>query len=81
MRLITDDQARRNIAANLKRLMAAAGYSTRDVAERLKCSHGAISQYTLENKLPSAATLARLAQLFDVTADELLEPAAGRRRS
>jgi transcriptional regulator with XRE-family HTH domain len=70
--VLTDEQAKRNVAANLTRLLGEAGVSRRKVAEETGESHTAIADYAKGAKMPGAGPLARLAEFFSVSTDFLL---------
>lgn len=59
-------------ADRLRRLREARGLSKREMAALLGVDPMQISRYELERTLPSAETVLRMAQLLQVSADELL---------
>ena len=70
--VITDKDAKRNIAANVRRLLKARGWRAVDLAKATSENEMRISYLLREKRLPTAAFLARLAEALDTTTDELL---------
>lgn len=79
--VLSDDEARRNVGANLSRLMGERELSTYKVAEAIGSSHTIINQYARGLKLPGSGALARLAEFFGVSTDWFLEPHGKRRKT
>jgi transcriptional regulator with XRE-family HTH domain len=72
MNVINDDQAKRNIAANLHRLMATRGITQTALAEAADVSQSRISQVLRAQHMAGAGLLARIAEAFDVSIDRLV---------
>ncbi len=68
--VITDDQARANIAANVKRLRG--NRSRYWLAQQVGTHPIAITRLERGENLPGAGLLARLAEALETTADALL---------
>lgn len=80
--MLTDEQAKRNIAANVERLMGELGITQSELARLTDESHARVSLMRRGLKLPSAAFLARLAEALNTTTDELLaEPTKNFRKT
>jgi transcriptional regulator with XRE-family HTH domain len=62
-----------NLGGQLRRVRNAAGLSAREVARQLEVSPSFISQIETGRSQPSVATLYSLAQLLDISIDELFE--------
>lgn len=72
--VLTDDDAKSLISANVKRLLDERDMSQAELARATGESTARISQMIHGQKLPSAAFLARIAEALEVAADELLSP-------
>ena len=70
--VITDAQARRNIGANIKRLLKEHGWSQGELGRRSKESAMNISRIVNGVNLPNAAILARIGEAFGVSSDYLI---------
>lgn len=68
-----------NLGGQLRRVRNAAGLSAREVARQLEVSPSFISQIETGRSQPSVATLYSLAQLLDISIDELFETREGTR--
>ena len=81
--MISNDEARQNIAANVQRLMAIRGWDQSDLARESGENHMQISRVVRGTNLANAATLARVAEALDVTMDRLISepPTEKSRRS
>jgi transcriptional regulator with XRE-family HTH domain len=80
--VLSDDAAKKNVAANLSRLILDHKTSRRGVAKATGESHTIISQYAAGHKLPGSGALARLAEFFGVSTDYLLStPKRNRKQS
>lgn len=71
--MLTDEQAKRHIAANLTRLLKERGVSQSELARRTKEARMTIWRTASGLHVPSAALLARIAEALETTLDELLE--------
>lgn len=69
---MTDAQAKKNIAANLRRLLAVRDVSQNGLAREIDESPTRINQYCQAKKMPGAGVLSRIAEFFEVTIDELI---------
>lgn len=80
--MLQDGEAKKNVSANLSRLMAEREISCYTVAEAIDASHTIVYQYARGLKLPGAVALARLAEFFGVSTDYLLtHHGKGRKRT
>ena len=70
--MLTDDEARANIAANVARLLADRNWSQTELARRAMESHANINRVLHARQLPGSGILARIAEAFDVSTDRLL---------
>ena len=70
--MTTDDEAKRNIPANLLRLMEERAMSQAQLAAVTGDTTMRISYYVRGERLPGAGALARLAEAFDVTMESLI---------
>ncbi len=70
--MVTDKEARDNIAANTVRLLEARGWTQQDLADATGESKMAISNIVRAQYVTNAATLARIAEALDVTVDRLI---------
>lgn len=71
--MLTDTDAKQNIAANVQRLLVERGMSQSDLAEATDESNARVSLMINAKKCPSAAFLARIAEAVGTTVDELLK--------
>ncbi|MGD9645552.1 MAG: helix-turn-helix domain-containing protein [Pirellulales bacterium] len=78
MNVITEDQAKDNIAANLQRLLEARNWSQSDLARATGDAHVTISRIVRGTNVAGVALLARIAEALDVTIDGLIRPPASR---
>lgn len=78
--MITDDEARANISANVQRLLSVHGQSVYWLMKRLSMSPGAIYPIVRGDVLPSIAMGARIAEAVGATVEDLLQPPPVRRR-
>lgn len=58
---------------NLKKLRNNAGYTQKEMAQKLNVSQGTYSQYENNILEPNIDTLIRLANIFQITVDLLVE--------
>jgi transcriptional regulator with XRE-family HTH domain len=70
--VLTDNEAKSAISANVKRLLGERGMSQAELARATEESTARLSQMIHGQKLPSAAFLARIAEALAVAADDLL---------
>lgn len=57
---------------NLKKARADVKMSQREVADKLKISHGTIASYEVGRTKPDTTTLIKIAKLYNVSVDWLL---------
>ena len=69
--------AKQSVGAFLAALRKAHGYTQQEVADRLSVSNRTVSSWECDSALPDILLLPALAELYGVTADEIL---AGERR-
>ena len=74
MERITDEEARINIAANLRRILRERGMTQTDLVERSGENKMYISRVCNGRFLPNAAALARIAEALDTTCELLMRP-------
>ena len=70
--VVSNDEARENIAANITRLLDARGWNQQDLADATGESKMTISNIVRGNYLTNAGTVARIAEALDVTVDRLI---------
>ena len=70
---MTDSQALRRIAANVKRLREEAGLSMRDLAARAHDYPSAVPRIEDAENMPGVGLLTRFAEALGVTVNDLLE--------
>lgn len=76
--MLTDDQVKANIAANVTRLLAKEGWSKSELARRTGDTAMAISRICRAEHVAGSGILARIAEAFDVNVDRLiLDPPHG----
>jgi transcriptional regulator with XRE-family HTH domain len=80
MTVITDDEAKQNIANNIRILLAERNWKQSDLASATGESEMRVSLAVRGRKLPSAAFLARIAEALNSTVDRLLSPMSNRDR-
>lgn len=66
------EQLRAIIAANIARLRLAAGMTQQELAEKLNYTDKAISKWERGESVPDISVLARVAEVFGVTVDDLI---------
>lgn len=71
--VVTDDVAKKNLAANIKRLLAARGISMRELARLTGESAMTISHICGETRMPGAGIVLRIAEALDVNMDRLFD--------
>ena len=69
-----EKQIRENFASNLSRLRKYNKMSQQELANKLSYSDKAISKWELGDNIPDVMTLHRIAELFNVTVDDLIKP-------
>ena len=73
---LTDDQVPRplatHLASRLRELRARRGFTQDQVAKRLGCHESAVSRWESGSRFPTGEDLVALADLFEVSADDLL---------
>lgn len=72
--MITREQAKANIAANLSRMLADRNISQTELAKRTGDDQAHISQLVRGRSIPGADFLARVAEALDTSTDKLLSP-------
>lgn len=70
--VVDDNEARKNIAANLAHLLVERRMSQCELAAATGDSTMAVSYYVRAKRLPGAAALSRLAEALGVTMESLL---------
>ena len=70
--MIDDQQAKRNIAGNLDRLLSDRGWTQTALAKATGDDQSRISQLLRQQHMPGAGLLGRIAEAFDVSVDRLL---------
>lgn len=71
--VVTDAEAKRNIAANVSRLLGVRGWSQKQLASATGETNMIISRIVRGVHVPNAATLARIAEALDTSTDILLD--------
>lgn len=69
---MSDKTTLKNIAKNLRRLLADNGISQNGLARDIEESPTRINQYVQGKKMPGAGVLSRIAERFSVTTDEII---------
>jgi len=69
--VITDDQARKNVAANVKRLLDEKGMSQSDLARATGETFMTISRVVRAQNVASYAVVCRIAEALGVKSDDL----------
>lgn len=69
-----EQEIRKNFGENLLRLRRYNKMSQQELAEKLSYSDKAISKWELGDNIPDIFTLKKIADLFNVTVDELIKP-------
>ena len=78
MTVITDATTKQRLSANVQRLLQTREWTQMQLAAATGETQATISRMVNALHLPNAATLARVAEAFDVTVDRLLmEPPEG----
>ncbi len=81
--MLTEDQAKQNIAANLRRIMESRNLSQSELARMTGDHQTAISRIIHAQNSPGVAFLARLAEALQTTVDYLIAapPESANRKS
>jgi transcriptional regulator with XRE-family HTH domain len=69
--MITDDEVRANIAANINRLLEDRGWSRAELARKTGDNQVTINLICNGRHVPRSGLLARIAEAFDVSMDRL----------
>ena len=69
-----EQEIRKNFGENLLKLRKYNKMSQQELAEKLSYSDKAISKWELGDNIPDIFTLQKIAELFNVTVDELVKP-------
>lgn len=72
MSTVDDNTTLKNIAKNLRRLLATHKLSQNGLAREIEESPTRINQYVQGKKMPGAGVLSRIAERFSVTTDEII---------
>lgn len=73
--VLTDNEIRENLAANMRRLISDRRLSQMELSRRTGETQPTISNILRGKHLPSAGIVFRLAEAFDVSVDRLLSAA------
>jgi transcriptional regulator with XRE-family HTH domain len=80
--VLSDDQAKANIAANVSRLLREKGITQRSLASKTDEPEMTISRIVRGTNMPGSGLLARIAEALSASVDELLAtPKRNSRRS
>lgn len=71
--MATDEIVLANIAANVRRLLNARGWSQNELARKTGEKQATINRICNGRNMPSAAILSRIAEAFDVSLDRLVD--------
>jgi transcriptional regulator with XRE-family HTH domain len=71
--VLQDDEAKQNVADNLRVLMAEKGVTQKETSEATDIAPMSISYYLRAERMAGGGPLARLAEFFGVSVDYLLE--------
>jgi transcriptional regulator with XRE-family HTH domain len=71
--VLQDDDAKQNVAENLRTLMAETGVTQKEISEATEISPMSISYYLKAERMAGGGPLARLAEYFGVSVDYLLK--------
>ncbi len=72
--MVSENEVRQNISANLRRLLAARGISLNKLSQMCGINYASLHGYYMGKNTPSAFAVARLAEALDVTVDRLIYP-------
>lgn len=70
--MLTDEEARKNIGTNLKRLLNNRGWTQARLAKEVGCPTMTISRIVRGQNMPGIGLLARVAEVLDVSVDRLI---------
>ena len=70
---MTDEKLKRQLGANIAAYRKRAGLTQLGLAEKLNYSDKAVSKWERGESIPDLPTLVQLAELFDITVNDLLE--------
>ena len=71
--VISDEQAKQNVAANVLRLLAARGWTQTDLAEAAHENKMMISRICRAEHVAGVGLLSRIAEALDVSIDRLVD--------
>jgi transcriptional regulator with XRE-family HTH domain len=74
MKVVTEQDARQNIAANLRRILTDRGINQTALARMAGENHVAISRVLRGTNTPTVTLLSHIAEALDVSMDRLLSP-------
>jgi len=72
--MLSNDEAAKNLAANVQRLLGRRQWTQADLARRTGDNENTISRVVRGKNAVSVGILARIAEAFDVSSDRLLMP-------
>jgi len=72
--MISNEEAAKNLAANVQRLLEQRGWNQADLARRTGDNENTISRVVRGANVVNVGILARIAEAFDVSSDRLLMP-------
>lgn len=70
--MLTDEDVKKNLSVNLRRLMRARGIRQTQIAETCGMTQPSVSRIVQGDYVPNVTTIARLAEALDTTVDFLL---------
>jgi transcriptional regulator with XRE-family HTH domain len=71
--MLTEQQAKENIAKNIRQLMSARAMTQVDLSAAAEISQGFVSKILQGSIMPSALLLRNIADVFSVSTDSLLD--------
>lgn len=77
---MTEDQARRHLAANVQRLLASRGLTQSELARRTGDAQTTISRVVRAENVANLSLAARIAEALETTIDYLIAPPADSQR-
>lgn len=72
--MITEAEAKQNVPANLRRILADRVWTPLELARRSQLSQSTVYAAYNGRNIPSAFVLRRIAEALDVSTDRLLDP-------